>query len=126
MSGDTVKVLWTLTPGCVFRAPPVTAAMDGSHHEVPQDLDLRYGLNEGIARSTLDYWKRHTAGLDFYHTRDDTFVILANDGRDPRAQLDAERRSLDADRRAALDRERRALDAERRAFDRARSRSRRR
>jgi hypothetical protein len=110
---DKVKVVWTLTPGCVFRAPVVSLAHDDVHHETPQDLDLRYGLNEGIERATVDYWERNTGGLRFERVKD-TVVITAEDGRDPREQLNAERRALDRER----------LNADRRALARDRLRAR--
>jgi hypothetical protein len=101
---DKVRVIWTLTDGVVFRAPIPTLANDSAHGEMPWDLELNYGSNNGIDSRAVDYWARRTGGLRFDRVND-TVVITADDGRDERAQIKRDREALARDR-LAFDRER--------------------
>lgn len=76
-----VRVIWTLSEGCLFRAPPVTAAFDSAHHVAPQDLDLLAGRVNLADQATVDYWATHTHGLRWERVGDK--VVVSQDEARP-------------------------------------------
>jgi hypothetical protein len=95
--------------GCIFRAPLVTGSNDSAHAELPpRDMDLRPGVNTGIDRATVDYWRRHTAGLLFKRKGDTVTVSVDHVAGMTRDQL-ARARIANERERIAIERARIAL-----------------